>query len=69
MSVILESELTEIETYEDCPCDVDLLVWAYDEWQIEHVIINEDGAFSPANGVEFTHYAELPSCLWFKCEQ
>ncbi|AZU97916.1 hypothetical protein [Vibrio phage LP.1] len=58
---ILASEFTEIETYEDCPCDADLIVWTGDSWEVEHVTMDgETGVVYPANGIEFTHYALLP---------
>lgn len=54
-------ELVKIESYEDCPCDVDLAVWTGDSWETEHVTMCGDtGAFYPANGIDFTHYIELP---------
>ena len=58
---ILPSDFTKIDTYEDCPCDVDLVVWTGDGWTTEHVVMDCDtGTFYPANGIEFTHYATLP---------
>ncbi|EGR0490217.1 hypothetical protein R6G92_001276 [Vibrio cholerae] len=58
---ILPCEFTKIETYEDCPCDEDLVVWTGDSWEIEHVTMCGDtGAFYPVNGIEFTHYIRLP---------
>ncbi|WP_210499287.1 hypothetical protein [Vibrio crassostreae] len=58
---ILPSEFTKIDTYEDCPCDVDLVVWTGDSWETEHVTMcGETGTHYPANGIEFTHYARLP---------
>ena len=51
-----------IETYEDCPVDEELLVWTGDSFDIEYVdFCCEEGVNYPANGVEFTHYQELPS--------
>ncbi|MFV8385075.1 hypothetical protein ACNO5E_13380 [Vibrio parahaemolyticus] len=59
---IIPSEFTKIETYEDCPCDVDLVVWTGDSWETEYVTMDaETGDFYPANGIEFTHYAKLPN--------
>lgn len=58
---ILACEFTKIETYEDCPCDVQMVVWTGDSWETEYVTMCGDtGTHYPANGIEFTHYATLP---------
>lgn len=56
------SLMEKIETYEDCPCDVKLLVWTGDSFEVEYVDMEcEYGTYYPANGVEFTHYMVLPN--------
>jgi hypothetical protein len=55
-------DMIKIETYEDCPCDTQLLVWTGDSFEVEYVEMECDyGTYYPANGVEFTHYIRLPS--------
>ena len=50
-----------IETYEDCPVGVMLVVWTGDDWATEYVdICTDTGTHYPANGVHFTHYSALP---------
>lgn len=57
----LLEEMIEIDTYEDCPCDEDLLVWTGDSFAIEYVDMSaDDGTYYPVNGTEFTHYIALP---------
>lgn len=56
-----KSHFTEIDTYEDCPCDVELLVFTGDSFEVEYVTMDaETGAFYPANGIQFSHYLECP---------
>lgn len=58
---ILASGFTKIETYEDCPVGVMMVVWTGDSWETEYVVTCSDtGVYYPANGVSFTHYATLP---------
>lgn len=58
---IVPSNFIKIETYEDCPCDVQLYVWTGDGYDVEYVDLDpETGVYYPANGVDFTHYIELP---------
>lgn len=58
---IVPSDFIEIETYEDCPCDTNLCVWTGDSYEVEYVDMDpETGSYYPANGIEFTHYIELP---------
>ena len=55
-------DFTAIDTYEDCPCDVDLIVWTGDSFDVTYVDMCADtGTYYPANGVEFIAYYELPN--------
>lgn len=55
------AQFTEIQTYEDCPSDVELLVWTGDSFDIEIVAMcGETGNFYPENGIEFVAFTELP---------
>lgn len=54
-------QFNEIQSYEDCPADVELLVWTGDSFAIEIVAMCGDkGNFYPENGIEFVAFAELP---------
>jgi len=57
----LLEEMIKIETYEDCPCDEELLVWTGDSFAIEYVDMSaDDGTYYPVNGTEFDRYIHLP---------
>ncbi len=55
-------QFIKIDSYEDCPCDQNLVVWTGDTFETEFVTMCGDhGTYYPANDIEFSHYALLPS--------
>ncbi|HBN6882692.1 TPA: hypothetical protein L3302_003435 [Vibrio cholerae] len=54
-------DFIEIDSYEDCPCDQEIVVFTGDSFEIEHVTSDGDtGHYYPANGIEFVAYLMLP---------
>ncbi|WAX23108.1 hypothetical protein pA_gene0067 [Vibrio phage 13VT501A] len=55
------SMFEKIESAEDCPCGIDLVVWDGCDFHIDYVDIDADtGAFYFANGTEGIAFFELP---------
>ena len=52
---------TKIDSYEDCPVGVNLLVWDGCDYHFDYVDVDVDtGVHYAANGTEFCAYYELP---------
>ncbi|EOX3117483.1 hypothetical protein ACPFMY_000322 [Vibrio cholerae] len=59
--VIGIDDFIEIDSYEDCPFDQELVVFTGDSFEIEYVTSDCDtGHCYPANGIKFVAYLKLP---------